>query len=212
MEVIKNNKKILYIIIIIGVICTFTMGFKYSLKYDEAIRLNIYIGKDYNMDDIKKMAVEVFGKQPILYQQIEMFQDTASITLKQVTDEQIEAFKGKLEEKYQKEADETVIKVEIPHQRLKDILKPYIMPIAITSAAILIAAMIMAYVSKLDILKTVGALILNLGIAEGVYLSIFAIARLPIGECFIIGVLAIYILVMSCGVKIKLPEKQEKKK
>ena len=82
---IKNNKKLVYIIsaiiIIIGIVCTFTMGFKYSLKYSEAVRLNIYIGKEYKMEDIKQIAEEVFGKQSIQYQEIEMFQDTAAITL-----------------------------------------------------------------------------------------------------------------------------------
>lgn len=213
---IKNNKKIVYIIsaiiIIIGVICTFTMGLKYSLKYADTVRLNIYIGKEYNMEDIKQIAKEVFGKQEIQYQEIEIFKDTVALTLKEATQEQIETLTNKLKEKYEPEAEEVVQKVEIPHQRLKDILKPYIMPIVITTAIILVAVIIMAYISKINILKTVGMLILNLGIAQGVYFSIFAIARIPIGEWFIVGILAIYILVMSCGAKIKLPEKKEKKK
>lgn len=200
------------IIIVIGIICTFTMGLKYNLKYDNAIRLNLYIGKEYHMEDIKQIAKEVFGEQEIQYQEIEIFRDTVALTLREVTDEQITALTDKLKEKYQPEAEEVVQKVEVPHQRLKDILKPYVMPIAITSAMLVIAVVIMAYVSKFNIVKTVGMLILNLILAEGVYLSIFAITRIPIGEWFIIGVLAIYILVLSCGAKIKLPEKKEKKK
>lgn len=211
----KNNKKIIYIvsavIIIIGIICTFTMGLKYSLKYDDTVRLNLYIGKEYNMEDIKHIAKEVFGKQKIQYQEIEIFKDTVALTLKEVNDEQIALLTDKLKEKYQPEAEEVVQKVEVPHQRLKDILKPYVMPIAITSAIILVAVIIMAYISKLNIVKTIGMLILNLGVAQGVYLSIFAIARIPIGELFIVGALVIYILVLSCGAKIKLPEKKEKK-
>ncbi len=213
---IKNNKKLVYIIsaiiIIIGIVCTFTMGFKYSLKYSEAVRLNIYIGKEYKMEDIKQIAEEVFGKQAIQYQEIEMFQDTAAITLKEVTDEQVTAFTNKINEKYQSEAEQVVQKKEVPHERLKDILRPYIAPITITTVILMIVVILTMYFTKANIISEVASLIANLILAEGVYVSIFAIARIPIGELFVVGALAIYILVMSCGFKIKLLEKQEKKK
>jgi len=213
---VRKNNKIIYIIsvivIIIGAICTCTMGLKYNLKYDEAVRINIYIGKEYNMEDIKQIAQEVFGNEAIMYQEIEMFQDTAAITLKYATDEQVTTFGDKIREKYEPETEQIVEKIDIPHQRLKDTLKPYITPIAITSAIIVVAIIIMAYIAKANIITKLLNIIINLILAEGVYLSVFAIARLPIGEMFIVGALSIYILVVTCSFKVKLPEKNKDKK
>ena len=76
----------------------------------------------------------------------------------------------------------------------------------------MIVVILTMYFTKANIISEVASLIANLILAEGVYVSIFAIARIPIGELFVVGALAIYILVMSCGFKIKLLEKQEKKK
>lgn len=214
----ENIKKyIIYIlsviVIVAGVICTALLGFNYGTNYSEAEKITIYIGTEYNMEDIKQMATEIFGRGNIIYQEIELFKDTASITVKSATEEQRDILNTKIKEKYGLE-DETVISsTTVPHQMLRDIVKPYIKPLILTTVAIWIFMGIALIVTKADniIVKLIMAFV-NLVLAEAVYVSIFAITRIPINEFFIIGILAIYIIAIVNSFKFKINITKEDKK
>ncbi len=181
-EIIKN-KKILYIfivaIIIIGIISIFVLKLNFSLMYSEHTQIEAYLGKAYDIQDIKKIAEETFGKQEIIYQEIETFHDAVAISVKQASDEQISTLETKLKEKYQIEETKQVLQtITVPHLRGRDILKPYIMPIIFTSIIILIYIAI-RYMS-LGTVKVTSTLLLRLIVSEALFLSIIGIARIPI--------------------------------
>lgn len=214
MKKVKNIIYIISIIIIIaGIISVAMWGFNYGMNYVEAQRINIYIGKECKIEDIKQITDEVLGKDSKIYQKIEKFEDTVSITVKSITDEQKKELNTKLKEKYSLENEEVVTTTNIPHQMLRDIVKPYIMPLIITTIAVWLCMLIVLLIAKSEntITKSIMAFV-NLVLAEAVYASIFAITRLPINEFFLIGILAIYICVIVCSFKFKINMQKEDKK
>lgn len=198
MKKVLKNKKLIYgimtVIIILGIIATYVFRLNFTLEYSKNTRINVYIGKEYNVEDIQTIAEEVFGTKDIYYQEIERFNEAVSITVKEASDEQITNLTNKIKEKYELESTEGLIQTnEIGHLRGTDIVKPYIIPMVITTVIIL------AYVgiryTNLGVYKTIFTLLARLIYAEALYLSIIAIARLPIGMYTMPVAIAIYILV-----------------
>ena len=101
MEKIKNPKMIYLIavmIILVGMIVTGIWKTNFSLDYTEHTRIDVYLGKDYNLEDMKQITKEVFPKEEIHYQEIETFHDALSIHVSTLTDEQLATFKEKIKE------------------------------------------------------------------------------------------------------------------
>lgn len=197
-EIIKR-KKILYIlialIIIIGIIsiCLFKLNF--TVAYSEHTTIEVYLGKEYNLDDIKSIVKETLGKQEIIYQEIETFHDSVAITVKEASEDQINQLETKLKEKYEIEDNNEIMNInKVANLRGRDIIKPYIIPIIIATITILIYVGI-RYLN-LGLLKVVSTLIIRLLIAQALLLSIIAIVRIPIGEYTMPVVILLYMLVV----------------
>ena len=179
----RMKRKLLYlliaIIIIAGVVVGCTAKFRFSLAYDDATRIEVYIGKDYSKEDIKSIAKEAFGTNDVLIQKIEFFNDSVSITVRDSNDDKINNLVTKVNEKYETSLtkDDLTI-VEIPHYRGRDIMENYLLPIAIS--AIIIIAYEMIRFRKLGAVKIGAKLIIWPLIIEALYLSVLAITRLPI--------------------------------
>ena len=177
-----------------GIVATCIWKTNFSLEYSEHTRIYLYLGKEYNLEDIKQIANEVFGDTTVEYQKIENFNDSIAIIVKQVSDEQLTILKEKVKEKYEiAKVEEAVKSTLIPHYRLLDIVKPYIIPMIITTLIIL------AYVGirymKLGIFKVILTLAINLGLSEATLVSIIEICRIPVGSYFMPAILVVYILV-----------------
>ena len=130
MEKIKNSK-IIYliaiIIIVLGIIVTCIWKTNFSLEYKTHTRIDVYLGKDYNLEDIKQMTKEVFLKEKVSYQEIETFHDSFSIHVSTVNEEQLATFKEKVKGKYElEEVENSIVTTIVPHYRIRDIIKPYI--------------------------------------------------------------------------------------
>ena len=137
MEKIKKNKKtiiiaLLILIVIAGVIVTLTVGLNFDLRYQDTKKIELYIGKTFEYNDIKNIVNEVMPGQDNIIQNVEVFEDSVSIIAKDITDEQKTNIINKVNEKYGTEisADSTEI-TKIPNTRGRDIVKPYIMPFTI---------------------------------------------------------------------------------
>lgn len=214
MNKIKKSKILIYIIIavliIAGIISIYFNKLNYTLMYSDNTRIDIYIGKDYNMKDIEQIAKEVFQKQEIKYQKVETFNDTVALTVKQASEEQINLLKEKVKTKYELETtDNLVTTSNVGHVKGRDIVKPYIVPVAIATLAILIYTSI-RYI-KLGMFKTIYNLLLKLILIEAIYLSIIAIFRLPIGIYTMPIAIALYLIVIM-SVIINYQNKLEQKK
>ena len=206
---------IIAIIIIAGIAVTATMGLNYDLRYQSAQKIELYIEKDFNNSDIKNIVNEVMPNTPVIIQKVEVFEDTVSITAKEITDEQKQNIISKVNEKYgiNISADSTEIE-SISNTRGRDLVKPYIFGF-IMSILIILIYFAVRYMD-LGVMKTLGQTILALVLTQAILLSIIAIARIPVGRLTMPIVVAVYILTLI-GLTTKFEKelalkKQERKK
>lgn len=199
MKNINKKTKILValiaIVIILGIAITLTIGLNFDLKYQETKRIELYLKKDFEISDIKQITNEVMENQPVIIQKVEVYEDTVSITAKDITDEQKTNLVNKLNEKYSAELEADKIEISsIPHTRGRDIIKPYILPFVIATIIILVYMAIRYYKlgAMKTVLKTAGISIL----AQIILLSVIAITRIPIGRLTIPMVITVYILTL----------------
>ena len=190
---------ILICIIVAGAVIIGTMGLKADIIYSKNVRIDLYVGKDYDKQEIEQMAKEVFGINRALVQQVEYYGDMFSLTISQDTpniEEKVEQFNTKINEKYELEnkADEIQITYQ-PKIKLSSVLTPYILPLAISIGIILVYVMIRF--RKIGIFKTLVFYVLTILAAETIYLSVFAITRLPINRIVIPIGLLIYVIVIT---------------
>ena len=184
---------IIALVVLVGIIVTFTVGLNFDLRYQEAKKIQLYLGKSFEITDIEAISKEVLSNQKVIIQKVEVFEDTVSILAKEITEEQKTDIINKINEKYELEltADSTQI-TNVPHTRGRDIVRPYLAPFAIATVIILVYMAIRYY--KLGMVVTLGKAIAMLVIAQATLLSVMAIARIPIGRLTIPLVLATYVL------------------
>ncbi len=199
MKQLIQNKKIIYgiiaVIILLAIASIYFFRLNFSLMYKDNVRLDVQIGKQYSIKDIKQIAKEVFNNQNIQIHNVENFGDTVAITVEYSDEELINSLKEKIKEKYALEStDDLVQTTNVPHLRGRDIVKPYIIPTAIVTALIIVYVGI-RYI-KIGILKTAGGLLLKLVISQLLYLSIIAIFRIPIGIYIMPISILLYLLVL----------------
>ena len=181
------------IILIAGTVMIFTKGLAFELKYQDSQKVELNIGKTFEEKDIKSITNDVFGKQPVMIQAIEVYKDAISITTTQITDEQKTELVTKINEKYGTEisADDVTIE-DISHIRGRDIIKPYIMPFSI--ATVIILAYLSIRYNKLNSLKVLVKSGVIIVLAQLVLLGIMAITRMPVGKFTIPFVLGVYLI------------------
>lgn len=207
---------IIAVIIIAGAIVTGIMGLNYDLRYQETKKIELYISKDFEISDIKAITDEVMGKEPVIIQKVEIYEDSVSITAKDITDEQKQNIIEKINEKYETElsADSTQIQT-IPHTRGRDIAKPYIAPFVIATVIILLY-MAVRY-RKIGIGKTLLKTILISVVAQATLLSVIAITRIPVGRLTIPMIVTVYMLTLvglttNFENKLEIKKEEENKK
>lgn len=217
-ETTKKQKMIIAIIILIiiaGIIITATMGLNFDLRFQESKKVELYLGKDFEIKDIKQITNEVMPNQYVIVQKVEVYEDSVSIIAKDINDEQKQNLVNKVNEKYGTEiSNDTTEIVTIPHTRGRDLVKPYIFPFAI-SMIIILVYMAVRY-RKLGVIKTVLQTIFVCILTQVVLLSIIAITRIPVGRLTMPISVAVYLLTLV-GVtsnlenKLKIENESEKK-
>ena len=200
----QKSTKILVILIalilIVGAIMIGVKGLAFELKYQNGKQVEIDLGKEFDIKDMQAITNEVFGKQAVLIEQIEVYKDAANIITTDITEEQKADLVTKINEKYGTELSADNITIE-EHSKIRgrDLIKPYIAPFAISTAIILVYFMIRYY--KLNslkvLLKSAGIIVL----AQLVLLGIMAITRMQIGELTIPFVLVVYVLSLLISTK-----------
>ncbi len=208
------KKKIIYgiliVIIIAGIVIVATQGLRADIIYSKNVRIDIYLGKDFENNDIKQIAQEVFGYDRVLIQKVELYGDMVSITIpdnnEENLDEKVEQLNSKINEKYELEntVDEDITVTHQPKIRLSSILTPYIWPLAI-SALIILVYIIVRY-RKIGIFRTIAFYAVTIFASEAVFLSVLAIAQIPVNRLVMPIGLLIYVVVLTIVTAIK--EKQ----
>lgn len=183
------------LIIAIGIIMIFVKGFNFDLRYQDAKRVEFNLGKEFDSSEMKALAEEALG-QEVVIQKVEVYEDAVSILTKDISDEQKESLVSKVNEKYGTEitTDETEV-ITVPHTRLRDWVKPYVLPFTIATIVILVYIAIRYF--NLNSLKVIGKTIATVVLAQALLFSVIAITRIQIGRLTMPMVLTVYMLSLA---------------
>lgn len=186
----------LAIVILVGIIITVAVGFNVDMCYRDYNLVDIKIGQDFNINDIKTITNEVFQKENIEIQKAGVYSDNVVIKVSSITDEQKNLLNTKINEKF--ELNNSVDDIEINYissYRLRDIIKPYIIPLIITTVIILTYMAIRF--RKIGISKVISQVVLLTVIAELLYGSIIVITRYPVNRLVMTVGVVIYITIIT---------------
>ena len=229
MKQLKDPKKIFFyiviaLIIVAGIVMVAVKGYNVELRYKANQKIELVIGKTINVTEIQQKADEVFGKGKSVVQLVEVFKDSVQITAEEISEEQKNNLVEKVNELYPQEATEEgkepeklidASKITIANTqnaRLRDFLKPYLIPGAIVTLVILVYYAILY--RKLGVVKVLAKSIMIIVLAQLVLLSILAIIRFPMGRLTTPLILLVYVtsLIYISGslIKDKKAQAQEK--
>ncbi len=167
---------ILVIIFIAAIISTAIRGLNVSIEYAEGTSIVFDLGKQYDKKDIKQIAKEIWPNESIFVQKVEVYDESVLIKVSQVNDEQLDNLATKINEKYGlelKKEDFTILYNS--NNKIRDIVKPYIIPLIIATALIVVY-----YSIRFKGVKEILEFLLSLVAVEGIIYSIYALAMLPI--------------------------------
>ena len=199
MEQTKKTRKnliiILILISIVGLSIILNKGLNFDIKYREGQKVVIKIGEAFNNSDIKSITNEVFENQDVLIQKVEIYNDTVSIRTSTISEEQKQNLVNKINEKYGKEIKAEDIEVKnITNLKGRDMIKPYIIPVSITTGIILVYMGIRFF--KLNSFKVILKTIIALILLQLTLISVIAIFRIPVNNYTIIAGFGVYILTL----------------
>lgn len=177
------KNKILYgiaaLVIILGIIMYFVHGINVGNVYGENTKIGLYIENGVNVDEVKTIVSESFNGKEAIYQDIEYFGEMVLITLPTVTDEEVDNFLAKVNEKYELEYDKEDLDItKMPSVDFVEVIRPYLLPVLLT--LVLTGVYLAIRYRKLGISKMIVALIATVAIVESVIVSIYVIANIPV--------------------------------
>ena len=194
---------VLIIIFIIAIVLTGIRGLNVDLNYAEGVSIIFDLDQQFNTDDVKSIAREVWQDGQIIVQKVEVYHESVLIKVSSVNEEQIESLVTKINEKYSLELTSADIAVQYnSNVQIRDIISPYVVPLMIATALIVVY-----YSIRFRGVKEIVELLVKLIFAEGIVYSIYAITRLPIDVLTMPIVMIVY-----AGVTIYVTVKNEKGK
>ena len=193
----KNKNLIIYIIIcliiIAGIAVWQSKGFRTEIQYTprKQIQLTNYTG--INTSDVESIASEVLGNTTYIIQPVETFGNAVSIVAKNMTEEQRDKIVEKFNEKYNTKLEKEKVEIySIPHTRVKDILKRYIIPGLATLCLVIVYFAIRF--SKIGYKKVIAKTMLVPIVSELIVFSIISIARIPFSRLAVATGLTVYLI------------------
>lgn len=193
MKIFKRILIILAVIIAIaGIAMIAVKGFNYGILYSKTQRLNIYFENDFEIKDVEEIAKEVLGND-IIVRKGNLFGTVASIAANEITDEQKDSLITKLNEKYEIEIDKEkdVVTMNVPQTNMYDIISSYITPSIIIFILVLVYSAIRF--KKQGIVKSLIIPMLSTILVLAVYVGIYAIARIPVNDLFMVFAMLLFI-------------------
>jgi len=139
-----NKKTILLIIsiliIVAGTITLCLLGFEKSIQYKTGTKIEIYIPKGYEKQEIIDIANESFNNSEILFLEIEKTNQVAGIKItEEYSKEQLENYINKISEKYDIDKESMEYhEILIPETKISTLIKPYVLPILLITILSLI--------------------------------------------------------------------------
>lgn len=145
----KNKKILIYslvVFILAGMIVILLKGFNVNLMIRNHDSIEYVIGKEFELKDVKQIAKEQLNEKKVKIRTIEVFDDAVSINSLEITEDEKNNIVSKLNEKYGNEVDSSEIKIiSNPGLRLRQIVKPYILPTIISIVLVYVTYCIRFY-------------------------------------------------------------------
>lgn len=175
---------------------------KFNEKYNIKQNITISIGKEYNVEDIKSIAKEVFEKEDVKVEKSSEDENYVVIESELISEKTLETLNNKINEKYELQnttssigASQIITANEIGRVRLTDMAKQYIIYISIATILVLIYFAIRF--RKLGVSKVLIKSVLLLAFSEIFYMAIIAVTRYPIDKPVVIAAIAIYLIILT---------------
>lgn len=217
----KNTNKFIYIVIaiviIIGAIVCWKKGFNIELFYSNRQEILISNSTELDVNKIEEISKSVLENRKVKVQKQERFGNAVEIIAPSISEEEKQNIINKVNEEYSADiSNDTIEIISVANTRIRDILKPYILPSVITFSAIILYFLIMYH--KNGTKKVLIKSILIPIAVELLYYSIIAIFRIPFGRVtngVAIGVYVLtigYLAIIFQNEKEKLQIKENNKK
>lgn len=185
---LSGSKKILLLgiilLIIAGIVVVALKGVKVSLTLQQHETVKVYIGKKVELKEFKDICKEVFENKTINVRENEYFNESFTINLETITDEEKTKLVEKINEKLGTELTSESLEINTASNiRIRDIVKPYFKPVII-STVLIIVYMIIRF-RKMSAIKLLAKIFGIILLTEAVIFSIIAIIRVPLSPTII---------------------------
>ena len=194
----KNKFTILIVclIIIAGVFVYFTKGFNFDMEYAKKDQIVLTNKTGFEISKIEEISKEVLENKKFKVQEVETFKNAVQISAKEITEEE----KGKIIEKVNNEYNleilpENITIKNVSQTRIKDIVRPYILPITISFVLILVYFLICF--KKVGVKRVLLKGILFPIFTELTFYSIILACRIPFGSITTALALGIYVSIFT---------------
>lgn len=209
---LNGTKKILLLglalIIIAGIVVVALKGFNVSLLYEQHDSINLIIGKEININEIKGICEEVFKEKEVIVKKVELFNDAVNINVESITDEEKQNLVEIVNEKYQTEFTTETINVQTnANIRIRDIVRPYCTPLLISG--VLIVVYIVIRFRKMKVVNLLGKIAVIVLLTEAFLTSCILITRIPLTPTLINVMIAIAVLELVLYIDCKEKEYKE---
>lgn len=204
----KISIVIITIIIVAGIAMMFIKGINKSIPYSDHTRLEITLN-NLEKQKVEEIAKETLGEN-IIVQTFGDFEDKIAISMNKLEEDKKTQFQDKLNELNEGE-NVDITETEVGKTKLKDMMTPYVLPIAIIT--VLFALYKGLKYRKDGFIKMFITPIFDVVVAEAVYISLYAILRIPVGIYFmpLFASVGIITLIANLICKSNSSKKQEKK-
>ena len=196
----SGSKKIILLgiilLIISGIVVVTLKGVKVSLILQQHEEINIYIGKPTNISDLEKICKEVFKDKRFIVRGLDIFTDAYSINVESVINEEKDELISKVNEKFGVNiTTEDISEKNVSNIRIRDLVKPYVKPVLISS--VLIVVYIVIRFRKENAFKLLGKITWIIILTEAVIFSLIAVLRIPL-SAIMINLMAVISVIQLC--------------
>lgn len=181
----KNSNKIVCIvviaIIIVGLISYATKKFNMELIYSNRDQIIVSNEKEIDLNKVTRIAKDILTDRRVSVRKVDKFSNSVEIIAAYISNEEKENLIAKINEECGTEIANDAVEIKtIADNKVIDLIKPYLIPGAIT-LGVLLAYFLLIY-HNIGILKVIIFTCLIPIISELVLFSVVAIARIPFGR------------------------------
>ena len=196
------------LLIVAGIIVVALKGFNVSLMFGKHETVNIKLDVDADVNKVREICKETFGKKDFVVKGLEVFGDSVQINVASITDEEKSILIEKLNEGFgiQKTVENLNIK-SVSNKRIRDVVKPYIVPMII--AYVIVFVYMFIRFARIDAVKQIGNAIWKMFLLQAILVSTIAVLRIAVND-LLISIL-ILIAVAHLSYRVTICEKEMKK-